>query len=279
MLFYGTGGVAIGAFGSNLQLYGIDNGTFSPLYAADQRSATRLGWTVGGGVEYAVNPRWSVRGEYRYTDFGHLGDSPAPTSMGVFYAADRHLDQQQVQVGVSYHFNGGVTAPVEATTIAANLPSIKGPASPPLPPPSWTGLYSGVNVGGGWSINNNNSTNFLPFTDPAFPFGSSQLLNSGGFLPNLVYLPGDNGYTNKTDGVVGGGQLGYNFQLSPSIVIGAEADIQGTTIVSGHNGNYLTVLGSPFVGGSVLLPLGGGAPSAMSESPGSARRALAPAGS
>ena len=116
-----------------------------------------------------------------------------------------------------------------------------------------------MNLGGGWSVNNNNSTNYLPFTDPAFPFGSSQPALAGGFLPNLIYLPGDNAYTTKTDGIVGGGQLGYDLQFG-GMVIGAEADIQGTTIASGHNGNYLTALGTPFVGGSVLLPLGGGAP-------------------
>ncbi|MGA8170663.1 MAG: TonB-dependent siderophore receptor, partial [Methylocystis sp.] len=111
MLFYGTGGVAIGEFGSNFQVFGTDL-TLAPFYAADQRSVTRLGWTAGAGVEYAVNPRWAVRGEYRYSDFGHLGDSPAPTSIGVVYAADRHLDQQQVQVGVSYKF--GTDEPVSA---------------------------------------------------------------------------------------------------------------------------------------------------------------------
>ncbi len=113
MLFYGTGGVAVGAFGSNFQVYGNDL-TLAPFYAADQRSATRAGWTVGGGIEYAVNPHWSVRGEYRYTDFGHLGDSPAATSMGVAYAADRHLDQNQVQVGLSYKFGEPAPAPVVA---------------------------------------------------------------------------------------------------------------------------------------------------------------------
>ena len=114
MLFYGTGGLALGAFGSNFQIYGTDT-TLAPFYAADQRSATRAGWTLGGGVEYAVNTHWSVRGEYRYTDFGHMGDLPAASSMGVAYAADRHLDQNQVQVGLSYKFGETVsTAPVLA---------------------------------------------------------------------------------------------------------------------------------------------------------------------
>ena len=113
MMFYGTGGVALGEFGSTFQLYGNDT-TLAPFYAADMRSSTRAGWTVGGGVEYAVNPHWSVRGEYRYTDFGHLGDSPAATSMGVAYAADRHLDQNQVQVGLSYKFGEAAPTPVAA---------------------------------------------------------------------------------------------------------------------------------------------------------------------
>ena len=258
MLFFGTAGVAVGEFSSNFQLYGLDT-TGAPFYAADQRSVTRLGWTLGAGVEYAVNPHWSVRGEYRYTDFGHMGDSPAATSMGVFYTADRHLDQQQVQVGVSYNFSGVAQAPVETRAIVADLPSIKGPAIlPPPPPTSWTGFYAGVNLGGGWSTNNNNSTNYLPFTDPSFPLGASALPGGGSFS-NLVYLPGGNDNTTKTDGIVGGGQLGYNFQLGQAI-IGAEADIHGTNIASGHNGAYLNVLASPFIGGSVLAPLGGGAP-------------------
>lgn len=33
-------------------------------------STTRAGWTVGAGLEYAVDDHWSVRGEVRYSDFG-----------------------------------------------------------------------------------------------------------------------------------------------------------------------------------------------------------------
>ncbi len=111
VMFYGTGGLAIGAFGSTFQVGGFDT-TLAAFYGGDQRSATRVGWTLGGGLEYAINPHWSVRGEYRYTDFGHIGDLPAATSVGVAYAADRHLDQNQVQFGFSYKF--GEDAPVSA---------------------------------------------------------------------------------------------------------------------------------------------------------------------
>ena len=30
----------------------------------------KVGWTVGAGLEYAVSPAWSVKGEYLYVDLG-----------------------------------------------------------------------------------------------------------------------------------------------------------------------------------------------------------------
>jgi outer membrane autotransporter protein len=102
LLFYGTGGVAFAAFKSYFQLYGFDV-NLSPFDASDTRSSTRVGWTAGGGVEYAINNNWSVVGEYRYSDFGHITDVPAIAS-GLTYTANRHLEQNQVEVGVSYKF-------------------------------------------------------------------------------------------------------------------------------------------------------------------------------
>ena len=34
-------------------------------------SSTKTGWTIGGGVEYAFTPNWTVKGEYLYENFGH----------------------------------------------------------------------------------------------------------------------------------------------------------------------------------------------------------------
>jgi outer membrane immunogenic protein len=34
-----------------------------------QDSGTFTGWTVGGGVEYLIAPRWTVKAEYQYFDF------------------------------------------------------------------------------------------------------------------------------------------------------------------------------------------------------------------
>ncbi len=69
-------------------------------------SATNWGWTVGGGIEHALNSRWSVNLEYNYVDLGSRAvafEVPAaiaaanPTSV----ATHIHL----VTMGVNYHFD------------------------------------------------------------------------------------------------------------------------------------------------------------------------------
>jgi outer membrane immunogenic protein len=75
-LIYATGGVAFGGFDTNYTDPGgylnVIPGTTSSF------SNTRVGWTVGGGIEYAVTNNWSIRAEYRYTDFGTFTEAPFP---------------------------------------------------------------------------------------------------------------------------------------------------------------------------------------------------------
>jgi outer membrane immunogenic protein len=94
-LFYATGGVAFGGL-RNTYLNTVTGGI-------DTRDHTRVGYTVGGGVEYAVTNNWSVRAEYRYTDFGTYTDVPASLGGGV---AIRHREvENRIQGGVSYKFD------------------------------------------------------------------------------------------------------------------------------------------------------------------------------
>ena len=81
LLPYATGGVAFGSFNSDAQLFGIDLDGVTQFAASGAKSATRVGWTLGGGVEYAINNHWSARAEYRYTDFGHLAISADPSAV------------------------------------------------------------------------------------------------------------------------------------------------------------------------------------------------------
>ena len=34
-------------------------------------SGTRGGWLLGGGIEYAITPNWTIKGEFDYLATGH----------------------------------------------------------------------------------------------------------------------------------------------------------------------------------------------------------------
>jgi outer membrane immunogenic protein len=123
---------------------------------------------------------------------------------------------------------------------AADLPSQKAP--PYIPPPpvmTWTGFYAGLNLGGGWQERNdwNNWGWGWDWNANKWGWGWGWNANNGG-----------NG------GVVGGGQIGYNYQFNQMLVVGVEADFQGTTIGSNNNNNNWWWLIPGFWGGN------GGAP-------------------
>ncbi len=71
----------------------------------------RIGWTGGGGVEYALTNNWSVRVEYRYTDYGTFSDLPGASVLPRIH----HETDSRVQAGFSYKFDTSVPlAPVVA---------------------------------------------------------------------------------------------------------------------------------------------------------------------
>ena len=132
------------------------------------------------------------------------------------------------------------------SALAADLPSRKAPPAyvPPPPPLTWNGFYAGLNIGGGWNANSGNNE-VSAYWDPNYAFGS----NIAG-TPNLFFLPNNN-QTGTAGGVIGGLQLGYNFQFNPSIVVGVETDFGGSSI-SGQGPSNYAFYPSPF-----LTPAGG----------------------
>lgn len=109
--------------------------------------------------------------------------------------------------------------------LAADMP-LKAPPAPP--PPLWTGWYIGANIGG--SFGTATQTGSFPATiiPPTSPFGSA---------------------SSDLDGVIGGGQVGYNWQTG-NWVLGIEADIQGT---SEQGTTYLTGIGTISIPGVGLF--------------------------
>lgn len=91
VLIYGTGGVA---FGDVQMSHGLPGGGL----IFHTYTETRVGWTVGGGLEYAITENLKGRGEYRYIDLGHDQDRlPAFSSL-----IDNDLKIHAVQVGLSW---------------------------------------------------------------------------------------------------------------------------------------------------------------------------------
>ncbi len=103
-LFFATGGVAFGQFTEN---YGF-SGAVTQL-TTDSLTTTRVGFTVGGGVEYALTTNFSLRGEYRYSEFGRFVNINSAATGN--FNTTQHLYQQRFTVGFSYKFDNPV-APV-----------------------------------------------------------------------------------------------------------------------------------------------------------------------
>jgi outer membrane immunogenic protein len=98
VLIYGTGGAAFSGITNNYSL-GF------PFFLSESDTKTRTGWTVGGGLEYAVTNNWSIRAEYRYSDFGRSTDFPFSSITFGNVAFTHHLKENQVQAGFSYKFS------------------------------------------------------------------------------------------------------------------------------------------------------------------------------
>lgn len=75
-------------------------------------TSTNWGWTVGGGLEYALAPSWSMALEYKYFDFGAspaFSTSVTPALDGVNLAPQTNK-LQTVSLGVNYKFGPSLFA-------------------------------------------------------------------------------------------------------------------------------------------------------------------------
>jgi len=101
-----------------------------------------------------------------------------------------------------------------APALAADLsvaPAYK--AAPMAPAFNWNGFYAGVNLGGGWA--------------------SNSLHQTGG-------APSGESVTLKSSGVIGGGQLGFNWVAVPNWLLGIEADVSGAALKGSGTGFTVT---------------------------------------
>lgn len=150
---------------------------------------TKTGWVAGGGIEAALAGNWTAKAEYLYTDFGNVSNVQLiPVAFGGPATQVASGDVRNHVGRVGVNYRFGGQGYV---------PSGGGASASAY---NWTGVYLGGNLGYGVGRN---------ATTQAF---------AGVLTDRLTIGP---------DGVLGGGQIGYNWQ-SGAAVIGLEGDIQGT---------------------------------------------------
>lgn len=100
LLLYGTGGFAY----AHIEQFA---GIISPIASyVNTESGTETGWTAGGGIEYALNRRWSVKVEYLYFDVGDQSMTAQATPPNPVFTVDYDWDNtfHTVTAGVNFRF-------------------------------------------------------------------------------------------------------------------------------------------------------------------------------
>ena len=184
-------------------------------------------WVWGGaataGITYFLTPSW-------YLDFNYTFSQTRSTTsyFNAWYNAPvAGTSGNDASHAVGY-MPGSTSAALNTQSVNASINWIltSSPASQKYsatsdaaPLPIWTGLYLGTNLGAGWGATGHVGNNW--YADGG----------NGGFTNSLT-AAGAGG------GLIGGAQLGYNYSLTPLFVVGAETDLQGSSMGSA-GGSYI----------------------------------------
>jgi outer membrane immunogenic protein len=103
-LFYATGGLAYGDVRNTVNFFG----PAGQLQFSGRNSSVETGYAVGGGIEHAFLPNWTVKGEYIYFDLGrdtvNVAVIPGSGGGGTGYNSTFRNDGHIGRVGLNYKF-------------------------------------------------------------------------------------------------------------------------------------------------------------------------------
>jgi outer membrane immunogenic protein len=105
VFLYGTGGFAIMKADFSQTFTDASGGV--PGAGASSSSVIQTGWTAGGGLEYALANKWSVKAEYLYAKFtGFSTISIVAQQPGDLNPLSGTADTtvQMVRTGLNFHF-------------------------------------------------------------------------------------------------------------------------------------------------------------------------------
>ena len=109
-LLYVTGGGALtslkvsNSISDNAASLGFTTGS-----GGANHSEIKLGWTIGGGAEFALDSHWTLKAEYLYVDFGAVSVNSTFTSPGTSRGANSFGSQADLtaniaRMGLNYKF-------------------------------------------------------------------------------------------------------------------------------------------------------------------------------
>jgi outer membrane immunogenic protein len=100
-MVYVTGGAAWAKIDASEWLFSATG----PITRGHQESNTRSGWTVGGGIEYAVGYGWSVKSEFLYVKFDDYSTfTTGPFAVGNVSPREVKLEDYIWRAGLNYKF-------------------------------------------------------------------------------------------------------------------------------------------------------------------------------
>ena len=88
------------------------NGNGIALTAAGSTTDTRVGWTIGAGVEGMITQNWTAKLEYLYMDLGGIRSGTVSLAPIAAIAArvDTNFTDHILRAGINYKFGGPVVA-------------------------------------------------------------------------------------------------------------------------------------------------------------------------
>ena len=111
VLLYATGGLAYGSFKTTGAFAGVTPAGIA-VGSVASTSDTRLGWTVGAGIEGKITNNWSAKLEYLYMDFDSFraGSFTLLPGSAIGGNVDSHFRDHVLRAGINYTFGGPVVA-------------------------------------------------------------------------------------------------------------------------------------------------------------------------
>ena len=107
VVLFGTGGLAFGGVGSQIQNNIAINGIGGQANTARSGDSTAVGWAAGAGFEWMFAPHWSFKTEYLHVDLGST-DLATVASGGSTNSGTYHFGHafNSARLGINYHFSG-----------------------------------------------------------------------------------------------------------------------------------------------------------------------------